>query len=233
MSAKALIRARNWIATSGLSEGARLPPERTLSATLGFSRSEMRKALLVLEVEGLLVRHVGRGTFLAKAPAPRMEDPAEHTIADLAERTGPREAMIARITLEPELARMAALNATPRQLRELRRLGNAMRSAANWHVYEGLDSAFHDVIAEASGNSLLHALHKIMNGVRLVVVWRQLNTPEIRPPVDYHSFQEHDAIIEALELRAGNDAQRAMRAHLQSTLAAMAEHPGYSAPAPL
>lgn len=63
-----LTRLRNWISGSGLSRGDRMPPERTLCETLGVSRAELRKALLVLETEGILDRNVGRGTFLAKAP---------------------------------------------------------------------------------------------------------------------------------------------------------------------
>ena len=221
MSSKILARVRTWIAASGLTEGARLPPERDLCATLGISRAELRKALLVLEANGSLVRQVGRGTFLARRPDGQNSGAAESAIADLAERTGPHEAMMARLALEPELARMAALHASPRQLRDLRRLAGEMRAAPNWQAYEDLDARFHDIVAEASGNSLLHELHKIMNGVRFVVVWRRLNTPEIAPDPGYHSFNEHDAIVAALEARAGQDAYAAMRKHLQSTLSTM------------
>lgn len=221
MSDIVLARVRAWISSSGLTEGGRLPPERDLCGKLGITRTELRKALLMLEAGGSLVRQVGRGTFLAKAPHAPNSNSSDSTISDLAERTGPHEAMMARLTLEPELARMAALHATPRHLRELRRLSNAMRGAASWRAYEDMDSAFHDIIAEASGNSLLHALHKIMNGVRLVVVWRRLNTPEAGPGPDYHSFDEHDEIVAALEGREGKAASRAMQVHLQSTLSTM------------
>ena len=131
---------------------------------------------------------------------------------------------MARLALEPELARMAALHGSPRHLRELRRLATSMRNAPSWLTYEEMDSKFHDILAEASGNSLLHELHKIMNGVRFVVVWRRLNTPEIAPGADYHSFAEHDAIIEALERRDATGARMAMQAHLQSTLSTMTEN---------
>lgn len=96
-----------------------------------------------------------------------------------------------------------------------------MRSAHNWIEYEKLDAEFHDVVASASGNSLLHELHKIVNGVRLVVVWRRLDTSQVVPPKDYHSFDEHDAIVSALERRASGEARKAMQAHLQTTLNAM------------
>ncbi len=221
MSAKVLARVRTWIASSGLPAGARLPPERDLCTSLGVSRTELRKAFLVLEANGNLTREVGRGTFLTRKPEQRKSDNSERTISDLAERTGPLEAMMARLALEPELARMAALHASPRQLRRIRELASKMRNSVSWHTYEELDSEFHDIIAQASGNSLLHELHKILNGVRIVVVWRRLDTPEAAPDPDYHSFDEHDAVVVALEKRSGSEASKAMQKHLQSTLSTM------------
>lgn len=127
MSDKILTRTRSWIMNSGLSEGDRLPPERTLCTMLGVTRSELRKSLLLLEAEGLLTRHVGRGTYLARRPGGAGSAGLEATVAALSETTGPIEAMSARIALEPETAALAALHATPAQLRELRRLCQATR----------------------------------------------------------------------------------------------------------
>lgn len=45
--------------------GERLPPERELATHHGVSRSTVREALDELERAGLLVRHQGRGTFVA------------------------------------------------------------------------------------------------------------------------------------------------------------------------
>ncbi|MFN4070845.1 MAG: GntR family transcriptional regulator [Thermus caldifontis] len=46
--------------------GEALPPERTLAETFGASRDSVRKALDLLEEEGLVVRRQGSGTFVAK-----------------------------------------------------------------------------------------------------------------------------------------------------------------------
>ena len=153
MSDKILTRMRNWIATSGLAEGDRLPPERTLSNKFGVTRSEVRKSLLLFEAEGLLSRHVGRGTFLAKLPKAAGNAGIEAAISALSQTTGPVESMQARQALEPELAALAAMHATPAQLRELRRLCQAMPVASSWSSYENLDSQFHETIAAASGLS--------------------------------------------------------------------------------
>jgi len=49
--------------------GQKLPSERQLSMQLGVSRVTVREALLRLEQDGRVSRFVGRGTFVAQAPA--------------------------------------------------------------------------------------------------------------------------------------------------------------------
>ena len=221
MSDQIITRMRNWITNCGLTEGARLPAERSLCADLGVNRTELRKALLVLEAEGHVTRHVGRGTFLAKVSKSGKSGRIDSTISALSESTSPIDAMNARLVVEPQIAQLAAMHATPKHLQDLRRLTTQMREASTWARYEELDGEFHEVIADAAGNTLLQAVHKIINRVRLVVVWRKIDTTASGPSADYHSFAEHDAILDALERRNGSDACVAMRAHLDSTLTAM------------
>lgn len=209
----------NWLATSGAALGDRLPPERILSEQLGMSRGELRKAMTILEAEGVVERHVGRGTFLRSASPDR--DNVPPLIRQLAEITSPHAAMMARLSLEPELAGHAAIHAAPRHLTEARALAEGMRNAADWAEYEKLDSDLHELIAVASGNPLLAELHRIVNAVRVSVVWSRLELPRNGPPKDYHSFAEHDAIIEALERRDRKAAHAAMRDHLKSVRATL------------
>ncbi len=56
-------------------DGGRLPTERSIAEQLGVARNTVRRALDRLEQDGLLIRHVGRGTYLRKAPqhAPILE----------------------------------------------------------------------------------------------------------------------------------------------------------------
>jgi DNA-binding FadR family transcriptional regulator len=213
-----LDRVRDWLRQNHPEPGSRLLPERTLAETLDMSRPELRKALAVLEIEGLIARHVGRGTFIAK-PTKLVQT---HTyLAALAERTGPHDAMMARLSLEPELAQLAALHATPLQVAQAQTLATDIRATKTWDDYEKLDHALHDLIAESAGNVLLYELHKIMNVVRQVVVWRQLSPGLDGPLSDYHSFGEHDAIVAAIAQRDRPGARSAMRRHLQSTLNTM------------
>jgi len=209
----------SWIANSGAESGDRLPPERHLAETLGITRGELRKALTAMEADGVVERHVGRGTFLRALTISNQN--SEPIVERMAEMTSPHDAMMARLSLEPELAGHAAIHAAPRHLTEARRLADAMRQARDWTEYEHLDARLHELIASASGNPLLVELHRIVNAVRLSVVWAKLELPEDGPPADYHSFAEHDEIIDALERRDRKAAHAAMRSHLKSVRATL------------
>ncbi len=209
---------RAWLDATSLGAEGRLPPERDLAARFGVSRGAVRKAMAVLEAEGRIWRHVGRGTFARRGAAP----PAP-AMADIADHTSPPEAMEARLLVEPELARLAALRASGAEVAELRRLAALMRAARSWAEYEEADYRFHEVIAEAAGNRLLVEVERLVNGVRRAVVWGHLRLREAGPSPDYHSFDEHDAILDAIAARDRRGAAEAMRRHLESTARALAD----------
>jgi DNA-binding FadR family transcriptional regulator len=210
----ALTQLKAWLAQRELAPGGRLPAERELCELLGVSRGELRKALAALEADGLLWRHVGKGTFVGLRPAEELS-----SVRAVAARSNPREVMQARLIIEPILAREAALNATGEHLAELRRSIRASREAATWRQYETYDNHFHRTVAEAAGNTVLTALFDQLNAVRRAVVWGRLRDQTERPPRDHHSFAEHDRILAALSDRDQGAAQRAMLEHLLSVQA--------------
>jgi DNA-binding FadR family transcriptional regulator len=207
---------RSWLAASSLPNG-RLPPEREMAVRFGVGRAELRKSLAILETEGWLERHVGRGTFLK----PKADAALYPSAEQIAARTSPPEAMQARMIVEPEIARCAALRATSAQVAVMRELNRRMRSAKTWSEYEDLDWKFHDVLAEATGNFLLVEIQRMVNGVRRAVVWGHLQKRPVGPESNYHSFAEHDAIIDAIAQRKRKGAADAMLLHLRSTASAL------------
>lgn len=202
---------RGYLGQIDLPDDGRLPPERELSAALGVSRTELRKALDVLEAEGQLWRHVGKGTFMGSRPLDTFAD-----IAALARRSNPAEVMRARIVMEPEIARAAAFTATPADIAEMRMCLARSRQADTWRQYEAWDTRLHRTIAEASQNTLLLGLFDTLNAVRRAVTWGRLRTDPVKPQADHHSFAEHEAIVEAIEHRDIAAAAAAMRTHLQT-----------------
>ena len=60
-----MMRLKNDILSGAYPPGGRIPSEQWLCDTYGVSRVTVRKALLDLVQEGLLVRRQGKGTFVA------------------------------------------------------------------------------------------------------------------------------------------------------------------------
>jgi DNA-binding FadR family transcriptional regulator len=219
-----ITQLRAYLAQAELPEDGRLPPERDLSEALGVSRTELRKALGILEAEGQIWRHVGKGTFVGSRPIDGIAD-----IAAMSRRTNPAEVMRARLIIEPEIARAAALTATPMQLAELRSCHVRAKEAATWRQYENWDNRFHRTIAEAAQNIPLLGLFDTLNALRRAVTWGRLRATPVKPEPDHHSFAEHEAIIAAIEHRDMNAAAAAMRTHLQSVERKLLEQPAYAA----
>jgi DNA-binding FadR family transcriptional regulator len=207
----ALGQLRAYLAQRELPADSRLPPERELSRALGVTRAEVRKALAVLEAEGQLWRHVGKGTFIGSRPLDSAAD-----VASITRRTNPTEVMRTRLLIEPEVARLAALNATPGHIAEMRVCLERTRAAATWRQYEAWDNRLHRVIAEATQNHLLLALLDTLAAVRRAVAWGRLRANPVKPDPDHHSFAEHEAIVAAIEERDMARAAESMRRHLET-----------------
>jgi DNA-binding FadR family transcriptional regulator len=205
----ALTQLRAYLAQHDLPSNTRLPPERELCDILGVSRGELRKALAVMESNGELWRHVGKGTFIGTRPTKEYSD-----VAGIAALTNPRDVMRARLLIEPQIAREAALNATAGDIAELRQCMAASRQAQTWRQYENSDNRLHRTVAEASHNTVLLALFDTLNAVRRAVVWGRLRHKVDRPPEDHHSFAEHEALVRAIEERDMEGASQAMLRHL-------------------
>jgi GntR family uxuAB operon transcriptional repressor len=201
-----LTRIRAFLTERAPALNERLPPERELGALLGVTRTELRKSLAILEGEGQIWRHVGRGTFIGARPVINLED-----VRYLGSITSRAQILETRLALEPEIARLAALNGVQSDFVELRLCEKRCREAANWRVYEAWDYRFHYAIVSATKNKLLTALAETVNGVR-----RTLSSPRVleAPPPNYPGFHEHKVIYDAIARRDELGAAEAMRVHL-------------------
>jgi len=205
----ALTQLRAYLAQSDLPGNAKLPPERELVEILGVSRGDLRKALAVLESEGELWRHVGKGTFVGARPIDELS-----TVAAISGKTNPAEVMRTRLLIEPVIAREAALNATAEDIAEMRKCLRGAREARTWRFYENWDNRLHRTIAQATHNVLMLAMFDTLNTVRRAVVWGRLRPAGDRPEPNHHSFAQHDALVGAIEDRDLRTAEFAMRTHL-------------------
>lgn len=67
------VAIREAVQSGQLLEGDRLPPTRELSVLLGINRTTVSSAYELLEADGFLKGHVGRGSFVANPLGPRTD----------------------------------------------------------------------------------------------------------------------------------------------------------------
>ncbi len=99
-----LMRLRSYIEASATRGETQLPPEPRLSEVLGVSRGRLRTLLKRVEDDGLIWRHVGKGTFIGQR---ELSPASPGWAADIS--LG--DVMAARQVLEPQLAAQAAIAA--------------------------------------------------------------------------------------------------------------------------
>lgn len=210
ISAVALERVRALLNAPGADAGSRLPPERELAARLGVGRRAVRRALEVLEAEGLVWRRQGAGTFTGPPPRPRglqggglTASPA--TLLHVIE---------SRLALEPSLARLAALRATPEVTRRIETCIARIETAEDVDSADLWDSALHREIAQATGNPLLLVLFDRINAWRHDQGIRQLRMRARARTGTGHAQDDHRRILAAMQAGDGAAAGQAMRDHL-------------------
>jgi DNA-binding FadR family transcriptional regulator len=203
---------RSYILEGGFGSGGKLPPERQLTDQLGLSRATIRKALDVLERDGLIWRHVGKGTFISET-SNRKQNSAT---VELGRQLTPFRMIRARLAIEPAIAREAAVNASGETLTRMQRAIDRAKAATTWNEYEIQDDLFHRAVAEASDNLLLLSLFDQLNEVRRAVAWGAVSRESAHPSPDHSSFAEHDAIAAAIAGRDPHAAYEAMRRHIGS-----------------
>ena len=203
---------RALIADGPYGPGDRLPSERELIVGLGLSRSALRKALDVLEFEGVIWRHVGKGTFVARQDG----SVKISVIDDISHQMTPVRMVQARLCVEPALAREAAIHASSSAIDRMKGAIFASRAATTWLEYETRDDLFHRAVAEASDNILLLTLFDQFNAVRRAVAGDAVVRETSRPTETHRSFAEHDRILDAIERRDQHAAHSEMKKHIGS-----------------
>jgi len=115
-SAVLLQHVRDRIADGTWSGGDRLPTERALVSQFGIARNTLRKVMDQLEQEGVITRHVGRGTFVCGRTA---SIPLEGQLLQRIHGASPAEVMELRLLIEPQFVALATVRATARDLQRI------------------------------------------------------------------------------------------------------------------
>lgn len=211
LGAELLSVIRDRIGKGNWQAGQQLPTERELESSMGVSRSTVRKCLKELERDGLITRHIGRGTFVAAAVQAPLHDlqPMARILA-----ASPSEVIEVRLRIEPWAAALAATRASLSDLDLIREHALKAEAATNLPGFGDYDEQFHAAIVDAAKNELLTGLYQIVNQVRHQDSWKKVNSRVIIPENRDVYHKNHQDLVDALCDRDPVRAQEISLAHL-------------------
>jgi len=169
--------------------------EREISKALGVSRTPIREAMTLLEREGFLRTLPRRGVFIVRKTRKQIVEMIEMWAA-----------------IESMAARLATLNASDEDIAGLRKLFDEFRNstpAEHIHEYSDANIAFHQAIIRLSGS---HLMGKTIENLFIHVRAIRRMTISQRDRAE-RSIVDHMKIIEALEARDTELAERLVRQH--------------------
>ncbi len=195
-------RLRRAIESGVYADGEQLPPERQLADAFGAARSTIRKALDQLEEAGLVVRRAGSGTYVNYA------GPLQSPLEDITDLISPLQLIEARFAVEPYMTRLAAINATARDLDNMDEILLRLEACGgDKDVFTRCDSEFHELLARSSRNPLLVHVYQQINDVRSHGQWDSMKEVILTPQQIGEYNRQHRALYDALRQR---DVQRAV-----------------------
>jgi DNA-binding GntR family transcriptional regulator len=183
--------------------------ERRLSQSLGISRTPIREALGRLEQEGLVRSVPRRGMFIVRKT-----------------KTEIIELIQVWAALESMAARLITLNATDQEIESLRRLfTDFAEQEPRLHIdeYSEANIRFHQAIVNLSKNQvLIDTMENLF--VHMRSIRRRTISEDDRAT---RSIKDHMNIIEALEQRSTERAEKLVRQHSLDLATHVEKHVDY------
>ena len=180
--------------------------ERQLSQSLGVSRTPIREAMTLLEQEGFLRTVPRRGIFVVRKTKKQIVEMIEMWAA-----------------IESMAARLATTNASDEEIASLRTMFDEFHhSTPGEHIDEYSDAniAFHQAIIRLSGSNLMGStIENVLLHVRAI---RRMTIAQSDRAA--RSIVDHMRIIEALEKRDTELAERLVRQHSLDLAAYVEKH---------
>ena len=171
--------------------------EQTLGEIYGLARHHVRKVLARLAADGLVDIEPNRGAFIASPGAEEARDMFE-----------------LRQTLEQSVVQKLAQHASPDDFAQLREMIGRERDAymqGNRPLWIRLSADFHIALARLGGNALVvDILRRLVSRTTLLI--SNADHVGAQQPC---SFDEHLAVVDALERKDDTQAQKEMARHLE------------------
>lgn len=170
--------------------GTRLPAERAMCVQYGLSRNTVRQALDLLDQYKVIDRQAGSGSVVCYRGADNMQTPnpeieansATLDLGEIGEITSPLELGVVRSIIEPEIARLAVLSMTSRDIQRLNEIQHQIEEVTvDGEKFSELDDALRMQIAKGTHNPLLIAIYSMVNHVNRSADWATQRRKALTP----------------------------------------------------
>jgi DNA-binding FadR family transcriptional regulator len=196
--------------------GEPLPGEHDLGRRLGVSRPVVREALRTLQTQGFVEirRGIKGGAYVREPDGLAFSE----NLCDLIRlrRVTVDHLGQARLFLEPEVCRLAALNGSERDLEALHALLEEYETTASVNRKVSLNVRFHRDLSKASGNPFYAILMESIMGFTEDFIRTIKPLDEI-----IHKEGEHRRILSAVAAHEAERAEALMRSHVLDILSEM------------
>jgi len=193
-----------------LKPGEKLPSERKLADLLRVSRASIREAIQALAFSGYLEVIQGKGTYILEIATQYDEivkffsEFSNYSLDYLME---------ARIMLEGEFARLAALNASQEEIDVIERVFNEIVKSKDLNSFVVKDLEFHITIAKATHNPFMYGLMKIIGEM----LYKETN--RIIGKSGYtreNTIETTRDLVQAIKQRDAEKAKKLMGEHIRN-----------------
>jgi len=206
---------KNQIKKGILKPGEKLPSERKLANQLGVSRASVREAIQALAFSGYLEVIQGKGTYILEMAT--QYDEIVNFFSEFSNYSLDY-LMEARIMLEGEFARLAALNANQEEIDLVERIFNEIASSKDLNSFVVKDLEFHLTIAKATHNPIMNGLMKII-GEMLYKETRKII--EISGDTRKNTIETTRNLVQAIKQRNAEKAKELMSEHIRNIRASL------------
>jgi len=193
-----------------LKSGEKLPSERKLAELLGVSRASVREAIQALAFSGYLEVIQGKGTYVLEMAIKYDEIVnffsgfSNYSLDSLME---------ARIMLEGEFARLAALNASQEEIGIIEKIFNEIAKSKDLNSFFVKDLEFHLTIAKVTHNPIMNGLMKIIGEMLYKETEKII---EMSRDTRENTIEITRDLVQAIKQRNAEQAKELMSKHIRN-----------------
>ncbi len=201
---------RNLIQKGKLKQGDQLPTERELVDTFKVSRASVREAIRYLESMKFVKSRQGDGTYVIASSEEALIQPLATAL--FLEKDSLMDIFTIRKFIEPQVAQLAAENATASEINELEEiLEEQAKDLGNGLNLTKTDSEFHNLLTRTAKN---RGLERLLFAILDLLAQTREKYLQVEGRAQ-KSLKGHQKILSAIKARNPVAARQAMRRHLE------------------